>query len=322
VTWHPSQSIFFDSGAGGDGETIPAEAGKPLTVDDVGFSWLYHQAQFGWSYSSCYQIKEVQTKNGPPTYPAPVGSFPYPALTTPGGLTATWTANATLGTDEIYAKMDVQAYLANHWIGGVYILPSYIWQHVTDAYAFDSVAANAEIGSGPYKWQSMVTGESVTLAANRNYFLSTGSGTFTDNTKEMYHRRGDAGSGGGSGPNAYDGKVDGFDLAYFAAAFSATPYADKAMPAYWRDDVYTGITYTGSGGISTQTGISVPFDGTGQESANGITWGATTDYPWRVKNPGAGPAYLYVDFNYDHKADGLDLAILGAFIGTDAGSGW
>jgi len=209
-----------------------------------------------------------------------------------------------------------------HWIGGVYILPAYIWLHVIDAYSFDSVTANAMVGSGPWMWQGMVTGESVTLAANRNYFLTTGPGSFTNHAKEMFHRRGDAGSATGSGPNAYDGKVDGFDLAYFAAVFGATAYGDKAMPAYWRDDIHHKLTYSGSGGLSTQTGISPPFDGTGQESTDNINWGATTDYPWRVKNPGAGPAYLYVDFNYDHKSDGLDLAILGAFFGTDGGSGW
>jgi len=324
LKWHPNQQIYFAPSNGGNGATVPASSptGNPLTVDDVAYSWLYHQAQYGWFYSSVYQILEVQTKNGPPTLPPPVGAFPYPALTTPGGLTAIWTANAALGNDDIVAKMSLQSWLALRWLGEVPIIPMFIWSNVLNAYAFNPVSANAVVGSGPWKFNTWSPGTFLVLDANRDYFLSIGSGTADEFIKECFHRRGDAGSMTGSGPSAYDGKVDAWDLIYFIGGFSPGGYSSYPMPNYWRDDLYTSITYSGVSGISFQTGIAPPFDGTGQESTNNVNWGPVIAYPWRVQNTGAGPPWFYVDFNYDHKVDVFDFAILGMYWGTDAGSGW
>jgi len=311
LKWHPNGAITFPEDEGGDGQTEPANpSGAALTVDDVAFSWLYHQAQWGWSYSSVYLIQEVQTRNGPP-------EWPMDALEEPGGLTAMWTANPALAADEVVALMTIQGFLSLHWIGEVYILPMFIWRHVLDAYAFEPIVRNAVIGSGPYKLNTYMPDVSVLLDANRNYFLSTGSGgSATYSFREEAHRRGDAGSITGSGPKHYDGKIDAWDLAYFISVFSATAYTDYPMPNYWRDDVYHFIQ---SPPIPPWP---EPYDGFGQESMNGVDWGPVIAYPWRVRNPGAGPAYIYADFDYDRYVNAFDLLILGVYWGTDVGSGW
>jgi len=168
----------------------------------------------------------------------------------------------------------------------------------------------------------------VTLDANRAYFLS-GTGSISDaeyHVREMFHRRGDAGKLGGSGPDYYDGKVETWDLAYFLATYSTDPFTDWPMPTEWRDDKYTRLIKS----PPEPPDPILPFDGTGEQRTDG-TWTSPAlsgggNYPWRVKNPTPSPpaplAYLYTDFNYDHFVDAFDFSLLGQYWGTDAGSGW
>jgi len=269
-------------------ENLKWHDGTHVTIDDVAFSFLYHQAQFAWWYGSAMSINDVATRNG---------GVP------PAAATATWTTDPTLGSDEITVKLDVLSLFGLHWIGFMPILMQRIWQNVPDAYAYNPIADDAdgsgtidiiEDGTGPFKFFDFVTDDHVTLKAFRDYFLTTPQ--ITDFKKEAFHRVGDV---------DYNAVVDIPDLAAVAGGFSLNPYPS---PASWVDDHYSDMTYwPPAPGDPYPTGRALPFD---MWSDVGCKYTRPTRYPWDPR-----------DLNYDYYIKIEDLVIVAKNFKRNSGSG-
>jgi ABC-type transport system substrate-binding protein len=113
--------------------------GKPLTAEDLVFTWDYAQKEENPVYIS-YLSNYVK------------GEYP-------NKLTA-------------IAYLNTTSYWALHWVGAnIPIIPKHIWKDITNSVTYQPIDHGTLIGSGPYKFKEYKKGEYLIATANPNYFL-------------------------------------------------------------------------------------------------------------------------------------------------------
>lgn len=121
--------------------------GRPLTAEDVVFTWDYAQQQQNPVYIS-YLTSYVN------------GEAP----------------DATTAV----AYMNTTSYWALHWVGtNIPIIPKHIWQNIADSVTYQPVSEGNLIGSGPYIFKEYKPGEYVIVTHNPNYFLKPADSTLS-----------------------------------------------------------------------------------------------------------------------------------------------
>ena len=113
--------------------------GRPVTAEDVVFSWKYAQQQENPVYIS-YLMNLVDAN-----------------------ATSKYTAVAYLNTT---------SYWALHWVGeNIPIIPKHIWENIEDSITYQPLTEGNLIGSGPYMFKEYKPGEYLLVEANPNYFM-------------------------------------------------------------------------------------------------------------------------------------------------------
>ena len=121
--------------------------GKPLTADDLVFTWTYAQ------------------KEQNPVYISYLTSFVKGEA--PDKLTA-------------IAYMNTTSYWALHWVGAnIPIIPKHIWKVITDSVRYQPISEGTLIGTGPYIFKEYKPLEYLIVTANPNYFLKPADSTLS-----------------------------------------------------------------------------------------------------------------------------------------------
>jgi ABC-type transport system substrate-binding protein len=118
-----------------------------VTPDDVRFSFQYVYDKVGWNYPSVADL-----------YRNPDGSL-----------------KIDISGNTITFYESVLSVWAFHWIGGLPIIPKFIYQNIVDPHGFTPGNLPKEdvlVGSGAFYYVGYAPGVSCLLRANRNYFMS------------------------------------------------------------------------------------------------------------------------------------------------------
>jgi ABC-type transport system substrate-binding protein len=182
--------------------------GRPLTAEDVVFTWDYAQQQQNPVYIS-YLTSYV---NGE----------------APNAATAV-------------AYMNTTSYWALHWVGtNIPIIPKHIWQNIEDSVTYQPISEGNLIGSGPYIFKEYKPGEYVIVTANPNYFLKPSDSTLSFTQVSMTQGENKVYT---SNPAIYDGTpvINGtYTITVASAGTTVKTFTGTAKP----DGTYTATLDT------------------------------------------------------------------------------